>query len=460
MVRPVIRRCKLLPSGRSYGTSIRHLLHQEDPQASSVINGWVRAFRKGKNVSFLVVNDGSTADNLQAVIPQDLIKGDNFTFGSSVTLHGSLVASRRSEQKYEFQVDEVKYLGKCGNEYPLQKMATSAEHLRGLLHLRPRTSFSAAVLRAQSDLMKALNDHFHGSEFTQVFPPIMTSSDCEGAGEVFTVRKSIDIFGRKAYLTVSTQLHLEALAMGLGKVWTIGPTFRAETSTTARHLSEFRMIEAEVVFVNELDGIMDVVENVIKALTRIAQENKDIRYIQTLDAENIEHIDLDARYSGLLRTWPRIEYVNAIEVLQKHSDQFQHKPSYESGLAVEHERFLAQYYESPVFVTRYPKEQKPFYMLPSQTGDTVECFDLLVPGMGELCGGSLRIHDHDALVSSINSHGLFKPDLQWYLDLRAYGTAPHGGFGIGWERLVGYLTSVTNVREVAAFPRWYNHCHA
>lgn len=335
----------------------------------------------------------------------------------------------------------------------------SAEYLRTIAHLRPRTQFTSSLLRIQSQLLHTLSTFFSDHDFVQVLPPILTSSDCEGAGETFSLTNSHDFFGKKTNLTVSSQLHLEALAMGVGQVWTIVPTFRAEKSTTARHLAEFRMIEAELCFTRDLNQVMDIVESMIRNLTRRVSQLTDLQFLQTLDAENIEkEVNLKARWSSILGSpWMRISYSQAIEILQSSTEQFRFKPELGSSLQSEHEKYLARHFNGPVFVTNYPANQKPFYMLPSEN-DTVECFDLLVPSMGELCGGSLRDHDLDSLISRMEAMGITEADMRWYTDLRRFGSVRHGGFGIGWERLIGFLCGVGNVREIAAFPRWVNHC--
>lgn len=446
----MIGRARLCQTVRRYGT-IKTLLATQ-PTSPTEVHGWIRSFRKGKKLSFLIINDGSTAESLQAVLPNELIR-DDLSFGGSVRLEGTLVKSVKAQQAYELKTSSVTLLGAADAEHPLQKKYTSAEHLRSIAHFRPRTQFNAALLRVQSSLLHALSTFYHEQEYVHALPPILTSSDCEGAGEVFEITGSQAFFGSRTYLTVSTQLHLEALAMGVGKVWTLTPTFRAEQSTTARHLAEFRMIEAELCFTKNLDEVMDSVEGMVKHLTRHVQCDKDVDFIHTLDAENIEQVDMSARWMSTLTTWPRITYEDALTLLQRSSIHFQHSPVVGCSLSSEHERYIASHYNSPVFVTHYPASQKPFYM--SRHEDKAECFDLLVPGLGELCGGSLRIHNHEDLKQQMMKE---KVDLPWYLALRAQGTVPHGGYGVGWERLIGYLTGISNVREIAAFPRWYKHC--
>ncbi|CCG81931.1 Putative uncharacterized protein [Taphrina deformans PYCC 5710] len=425
------------------------------------VQGWIRSFRKGKNISFLVVNDGSTHESLQAVIRGPQINIEGLSFGTSVRVSGRLLYSIKGTQAVELDTSTVNVIGPASHDYPLQKKYTSAEHLRFNAHLRPRTQFNSSLLRIQSYMLHTLSSFFQTKNAIQVLPPVMTSSDCEGAGETFQISKSEDFFGMKTNLIVSSQLHLEALAMGVGKVWTLVPTFRAERSTTARHLAEFRMLEAELCFTNSLHDVMDITESLIRNLTQGIIQHPDLQFIRSLNAENIEQdVDMQARWDSILGTpWTRIRFSEAVRILETAgaSEDFVFSPSMDSGLQAEHEKFLAKYFNGPVFVTNYPAVQKPFYMLPAEDG-TVECFDLLVPSMGELCGGSLRDDNLDSLLHKMRIAGMNEGDLTWYTDLRRYGSVPHGGFGLGWERLVGYLCGVNNVREIAAFPRWVNHC--
>lgn len=373
------------------------------------------------------------------------------------------------------------------------------------------------MLRLRSQTIATLTKFFAEQDFVQTHTPIITSSDCEGAGEVFTISSNASkvstqkvgnnqqpvvehFFRTPKYLTVSAQLHLEALAQSVGKVWTLSPTFRAEKSDTPRHLSEFYMLEAEVCFVDDMNAVMDLVENMLRA---VANELKGSRVGEELlhavhDAaqQNVEDTDfvtsskLSERWQGLSESnWPRIAYKDAIETLQEASRggmDFRFPPSYEEGLQAEHERYLANHFGkgSPVFITDYPKHQKPFYMTPSAgaQSETVACFDLLVPDLCELVGGSMREYRSKELIDSMRQHGLWKDDvlsqqasesgdgprdaagfdgtsnLDWYVDLRRYGSVPHGGFGLGFDRLLSYLSGVTNIRDVVAFPRWYGRC--
>lgn len=389
---------------------------------------------------------------------------------------------------------------------PLQKKYQTAEFLRSLPHLRSRLPFNSLLLRLRSQVAAGVTNYFASHGFVQVHPPIITSSDCEGAGDVFTVatepppspsegtsspapQPTEAFFGSPKYLTVSSQLHLEALAQSVGKVWTLSPTFRAERSDTARHLSEFYMLEAEVAFVDGLADIMDVIEGLLRAVatelqsSHVGQELLDARtQDHEEDGASVSHTALAKRWQGLVDgPWPRITYHNAIEYLKDAVAQgtvhFEFAPDHEDGIQTEHERFLAASLGrgGPIFVTDYPRSIKPFYMAPTSGipedahgPATVACFDLLVPDVCELAGGSMREHQLSELVQSMDYHGLrgasdassASPEnsLQWYLDLRRYGSVPHGGFGLGFDRLLCYLSGVANIRDVVSFPRWYKRC--
>lgn len=428
--------------------------------------------------------------------------------GTSVTITGTYTRHPRAQQP-EIRATSISILGPSPTDYPIQKKYHTAEFTRTIPHLRPRTAHSSSILRMQSTVLYALSTFFSKKDYFQTLPPILTTSDCEGAGETFSLMNSEAYFGKKTYLTVSTQLHLEALAMGLGRVWTITPVFRAERSLTSRHLAEFRMVEVETCFVGceddasgrgdgRRDGglreVMDLVEEMIRAVTLAVRDSEGVT-----SAFNHSDVALDIdskagatqrdareevakRYAALLAPakWPSMTYKDAVTLLVAHDQsqagdqRFRHAPGQGRALQAEHERWLANHVAGPVFVTHFPAHLKPFYMSPSlallpcqerlqqhqvqvqvqeqQQQNTVACFDLLVPTMGELCGGSIRQHRFPALQSTV------PPGLEWYAGLSKYGAVPHGGFGVGFERLVGYLGGVGNVREVSAFPRWVNHC--
>lgn len=360
--------------------------------------------------------------------------------------------------------------------YPLQKKYHSPEFLRTIPHIRPRTSRNTTILQLRSFVTLKLTTFFAENEFVQCYPPIITSSDCEGAGEVFTVASSDEkeaglFFRAPKYLTVSTQLHLEAMAAALPRVWALSPTFRAERSSTSRHLSEFYMLEAEASFVERLDPLLDLVEDLIRHLVCKLSWSTVGREL-LFQSGKVLGPELETRWKALLRPerWKRLTYSAAIEELQTAAREgrvsFEFPTAWGASLQSEHEKYLASAYDRPVFVTDYPREIKPFYMLPSPSqsaeGQTAACFDLLFPAVGELVGGSLREHRYDELVQSMTSRGLLgdgqEAGLQWYTDLRKWGSVPHGGFGMGMDRLLCYLTGVDNIREVVAFPRWVGRC--
>ncbi|OPB36767.1 hypothetical protein A0O28_0058470 [Trichoderma guizhouense] len=395
----------------------------------------------------------------------------------------------------ELRVSEVEILGSSDPQtYPIQNKYQTPESLRAISHLRPRTPINSTLLRLRSDAMALLSQFFFQERFQQTHPPIITSSDCEGAGEAFTVKSggTTEFFRDPKYLTVSSQLHLEALAQALGNVWTLSPTFRAEQSDTSRHLSEFYMLEAEMSFVQDMDEVMDLAQRMLASLASglkrlsAAQELEKHRLDSRDPAERLAFEDLvdpkelQQRWRGLTspKRWPRVTYTEAIEILQPVAHMFEHKPVWGSGLQSEHEKYLAEkigYDEEtdaflPIFVTQYPQEIKAFYMLQSESpppqGQTVDCFDLLVPNLGELAGGSMREHRLAQLEDNLRLHGLEVPtqrkarsnDMGWYLDLRRWGCPPHGGFGLGFDRLLSYLTGVPNVRDVVPFPRHFERC--
>lgn len=395
--------------------------------------------------------------------------------------------------------------------YPIQNKYQTLEFLRTLPHLRSRLPLNSALLRLRSDAVTILNNFFSARGFTQTHPPIITSSDCEGAGEVFTLtagkpkpsvgeksKERPDPFFRSSkYLTVSGQLHLEALSQSLGDVWTLSPTFRAEKSDTSRHMAEFYMLEAEMAFVEDMNVVMDLAEDMIRHLvTSLSQTSSAAQDVLaaskrvTGDSESLIGTDeqLQARWDGLGASsprWPRISYTEAISLLQTAPVQFEHKPSWGVGLQAEHERWLAEVvseaanpgFRTPVFITHYPRDIKAFYMLESdgrsgeassaQTDPTVDCFDLLVPDVCEIAGGSMREHRLEHLLAAMDRNGLPSPsakpgrstsNLDWYVDLRRWGSPPHGGFGIGFDRLLVYLVGAQSVKDVVAFPRWWGRC--
>ncbi|PWO25984.1 AsnS, Aspartyl asparaginyl-tRNA synthetase, partial [Pyrenophora tritici-repentis] len=461
------------------------------------INGYVRTVRKQKRIAFAAIGDGSTLQTVQAVLDPSLAEG--LSTGVAVTVTGKWTPSPGQGQSHELQVNNVRILG----DNDAAKKYQTAEFLRTLPHLRSRLPFNSLILRLRSLVTAEVTKYFAKHDFVQCHPPIITSSDCEGAGEVFTVAPGApavpdkqlsnqakqhedQFFGSPKYLTVSSQLHLEALAQSVNKVWALSPTFRAEKSDTARHLSEFYMLEAELAFVNNVNVVMDVVEDMLRSVASELQTSsvgRELLEARARDQEEertpVSHTVLAQRWQGLVAgPWPRITYKAAVQHLKDAVAQgkvgFEYAPGHEDGLQTEHERYLADSMGrgGPVFITDYPRLIKPFYMAPStdaaaeeEGASTVACFDLLVPEICELVGGSMREHRLPELVKSMHDHGLehvadkttdaSDGSLQWYVDLRRYGSVPHGGFGLGFDRLLCYLSGVSNIRDVVSFPRWH-----
>ncbi|WWC62652.1 uncharacterized protein I303_105249 [Kwoniella dejecticola CBS 10117] len=594
-----IRLSTLPPTLRSVLTAAQNQLGapSTSPSASSssagrtdsiTVNGWIKSIRTHKNVSFLEVNDGSGA-SIQAVL-KGKGRADNLTNGTSVTLLGELKKSRGQGQDVELVVEDVKILGGCDPEtYPIQKKSLPPSILRENAHLRFRTSQTAAIMRTRDSLMRDWHDWFEDNQFTYIHTPILTGSDCEGAGEVFTLldrshpnsdlsphtrsgsgsqsspslghaasegvgkgkgvtnEKERDgpFFPHPVHLTVSSQLHLEAPTHALSRVYTLSPSFRAEPSLTSRHLCEFYMLEGEVGFIDTLDQLLDVVEDGIKQTVerilnvtskrgeRVREDLKVISksladYHQQQQQVNQHQQSVSSSSSAsqnvastrnqdqsqnasrgetdlteitstinpsdplnhlrqiIAKPFTRITYTQAITLL----DEYYRKDIQEGelpikeptrwgeGISSENEKWLSNHFGGPVFVTRYPKTLKPFYMLPTptptsasaedegahpenvdQTGrETVECFDLLFPNIGEMAGGSLREHRLSHLVKAIEDAGMKKEEYEWYIDLRRYGSVPHGGWGMGWDRWISFVTGVGNVKDVVAYPRWKGHC--
>ncbi|KAK9368746.1 hypothetical protein V1509DRAFT_622678 [Lipomyces kononenkoae] len=459
------------------------------PSGTAVtVHGWIRTIRKHKKFAFVNITDGSYDKVLQLVF-NDPEQVNDLGVGVSVEVNGTVQRRDSLADPYEVLVEKYHIVGGVPEEdpYPLQNKYLSQDYLRRELPtIRFRSLSNGVTMRFRSRAVYEISQYFAENEFIQTHPPVITSSDCEGAGEVFTVvseTSSSPFFGKKAYLTVSTQLHLEALMMGLSRVWTLTPAFRAEKSITSRHLSEFWMLEAEVAYADRLEHIMSLVEGLIRTiLTRLKDsgEYQSVLSVKTFlekqKSQGGEGDDMDKeitrailvqRWDGMLQdvAWKRITYKQAIEVLQQAERQGQAKfdtaAEYGDGLKSEHEKWLAsQYAHGPIFVTQYPSHLKPFYMLPTpgSGGETVECFDLLVPDLGELVGGSLREYDYNRLQAAIEKAGIDPSELEWYVELRKWGSVPHGGFGMGLERLMSYLVGIYNVRDVISFPRWVDHC--
>jgi asparaginyl-tRNA synthetase len=433
--------------------------------------GWVRSKRESKNVAFIALNDGSTQDTLQLVVPAqssafNMLSGCNT--GAAVKVSGVLRDSPGKGQKYEVEVSELQIYGDADSEtYPLQKKGHSLEFLREIGHLRPRTNTFGAVFRVRNVLSDAVHEFFRDRGFMWVHTPIITSSDCEGAGDLFTVTSldlqnppasnnggidfSQDFFGRQAYLTVSGQLEAEFLAMSLGDVYTFGPTFRAENSNTSRHLSEFWMIEPEMAFADIHDD-MQLAEDFIHHLcARVLDKcEAEIAFFEKF----YKNTSLNELSSLAEKPFVRISYTDAIEELEKAKQKFEFPVEWGLDLQSEHERYLTdKVFKGPVIVVDYPKEIKAFYMRQNDDNKTVAAMDVLVPKVGEIIGGSQREERLDVLERRMNEMEIPIEHMQWYLDLRRYGSAPHAGFGLGFERMVQYITGMPNIRDVIPCPR-------
>jgi asparaginyl-tRNA synthetase len=451
---------------------IATILRSSQPEETLVVRGWVRTKRELKGFTFLEINDGSCLANLQIVINQDLpqyqtiIKQINT--GASVEVGGVLVASQGKGQRIELKAEGVKVYGDADPEtYPLQKKRHSFEFLRSIAHLRSRTNSFGAVFRVRNACATAIHQFFQQRGFMWVHTPILTASDCEGAGELFSVtslnlkdipRKenqevdySQDFFGKPTYLTVSGQLEAEIMAMAFTNVYTFGPTFRAENSHTSRHLAEFWMVEPEMAFC-DLEGDMNLAEDFLKHIFRHVMENceQDMEFFN----ERIDNTVLETAENIVNNQFERLSYTDAIQMLEKAEVKFDYPVEWGLDLQSEHERYLAeQLFKKPVIVTDYPAQIKAFYMKLNNDEKTVRAMDILAPKIGEIIGGSQREERLDILERRVLAQGMKPEDLWWYLDLRRYGTVPHAGFGLGFERLVQFMTGMGNIRDVIPFPR-------
>lgn len=442
-------------------------------QGEILVCGWVRTVRYLKDIIFIEINDGSCLSNLQLVLTTSSSLASvvqNVTIGTAIRCYGSITASEGKEQSVELVPITLEILGSSDAEkFPLQKKRHSDEYLRTIAHLRPRTNKYGAMLRIRSHASFAIHSFFQKEGFFYVHTPIITGSDCEGAGEMFRVTTleptsvltnntaeareeyfKKDFFCKEAGLTVSGQLEAEALMMGLGKVYTFGPTFRAENSNTARHAAEFWMIEPEFAF-GDIYDCMELGERCIQYVVKYILENasEDI----SLFARFV-HSSLLEELQVMLEPFARVSYTEAIDILAKEQQRFQYPVAFGVDLQTEHERFLAEeYYKKPLIVYNYPKDIKAFYMKQNDDGKTVAAMDILIPRIGELVGGSQREENIEKLERRMNELGISTQELWWYLDIRRFGTVPHAGFGIGFERLLMMLTGISNIRDVIAFPR-------
>lgn len=455
---------------------IKSLLQREPSDEMVVAEGWVRTKRDSKNVCFLDLNDGSSLKGLQLVVDKASFNNDNLldsiSTGAAVSARGKIVPSMGGNQKVEMNVESLTLVGACPNDYPLQKKRHTVEFLREQAYLRPRTNLFGAVTRVRNTMAYAVHQFFQENGFVYVNTPLITASDCEGAGEQFQVTTldlnnvpktkdgkvdySKDFFGRLANLTVSGQLEGETYAMAMKNIYTFGPTFRAEESNTSRHLAEFWMIEPEMAFC-DLDGDMDCAQSFLKyILSAVLEKNgEDMEFFENFVLkgliESLEHV--------VNTPFEHMTYTKAIEILEKHNEKFEFPVEWGSDIASEHERYLTEVIaKRPVIVTDYPKEIKSFYMKQNDDGKTVRGMDILAPRLGEIIGGSERESDYEKLDRRMNELGMDPSGYWWYMNLRKYGSAPHAGFGLGFERAVRYATGVENIRDVIPYPRAVGTC--
>ena len=457
--------------------SVREIFRNKEQYLDKEIEvgGWVRSIRDSKTFGFIVLNDGTFFEPLQIVYHDTM---DNFAeiskanVGTALIVKGKLVATPEAKQPFEIQATDICVEGASTPDYPLQKKRHTLEYLRTMTHLRPRTNTFQAVFRVRSLCAYAIHKFFQERDFVYVHTPLITGSDCEGAGEMFTVTTmdmnnvpktedgkvdySQDFFGKNTNLTVSGQLNGETYAMAFRNIYTFGPTFRAENSNTTRHAAEFWMIEPEIAFADLKDDMM-LAESMIKYIIRYVLENapEEMAFFNNfIDKGLIERLE------GVVNSeFGHVTYTEAIEILEKNNDKFDYKVSWGCDLQTEHERYLTEeIFKRPVFVTDYPKEIKAFYMKLNDDGKTVAAMDCLVPGIGEIIGGSQREDDYEKLSARMKELGLKEEDYDFYLDLRKYGSARHAGFGLGFERCVMYLTGMGNIRDVVPFPRTVNNC--
>ena len=458
-------------------TDIRELYRDREKYIGKevTVGGWVRSNRDSKNFGFLVINDGTFFEPLQVVYGEKLPNFQDLcrmNVGAALVITGTVVATPDAKQPFELQAAEVLVEGPSTADYPLQKKRHTFEYLRTISHLRPRTNTFQAVFRVRSLIAYAIHSFFMERNFVYVHTPLITGSDCEGAGEMFQVTTldlenvpkhkdgkvdfSQDFFGKATNLTVSGQLNVETYAFAFKNVYTFGPTFRAENSNTTRHAAEFWMIEPEMAFA-DLEDNMAVAEGMLKYIIRyvLEQAPEEMNFFNQFVDKGL----LDRLNSVLNSQFGHVTYTEAVEILEKNNDNFDYKVFWGCDLQTEHERYLTeQVFKRPVFVTDYPKEIKAFYMKLNDDGKTVAAMDCLVPGIGEIIGGSQREDSYEKLTARMRELGLKEEDYGFYLDLRKYGSARHSGFGLGFERCVMYLTGMSNIRDVIPFPRTVNNC--
>ena len=454
-------------------TKVVDALKRNDYGAIINVKGWVRTHRSSKSVDFIAVNDGSTIKNIQIVVDPSKFDANilkQITTGSCISATGELVQSQGAGQSVEIQCSNIEIYGLCGADFPMQKKGQSFEYMRQHAHLRLRTNTFGAVMRIRHNMAIAIHKYFHDNGFFYFHTPLITASDCEGAGQMFQVTtKNIydlkkdeagkivyddDFFGKQTSLTVSGQLEGELGATALGAIYTFGPTFRAENSNTPRHLAEFWMVEPEVAFI-DLNDLMDLEEDFIKYCVQWALDNckDDLEFLNKM----IDKTLLERLNSVVNGSFVRLDYTDGIKILEDAvaaGHKFEFPVSWGMDLASEHERYLVeQHFKKPVIMTGYPKEIKAFYMKLNEGGKTVQGTDVLFPQIGEIIGGSVREEDYDKLMAEIEARDIPMKDMWWYLDTRKYGSCPHGGFGLGFERLILFVTGMQNIRDVIPFPR-------
>lgn len=444
---------------------------EEFTQGETTVCGWVRTKRNSKSLGFLEINDGSYFNNLQVVFEEDKLKNFDdickMNVGAAVVVKGSILLTPNAAQPFEINASSIEIEGASAPDYPLQKKRHTLEYMRTIGHLRPRANIYSAVFKVRSAASFAIHSFFYENGFIYVHTPIISCSDCEGAGELFKVTSfdlediprtdsgktdySQDFFGKPAHLTVSGQLQGEAMAQAFGKIYTFGPTFRAEKSYTQRHAAEFWMVEPEIAFA-ELEDDMELAEAMIKYVINFVLEKcvLELEFLNKFVDKNL----LERLRAVACADFARITYTDAVSMLTEHNDEFEYEISWGCDLQTEHEKYLTEkIFKRPVFVTDYPKDIKAFYMRVNDDGKTVAAMDLLVMGIGEIIGGSQREERLEVLENRIAEMGLEKEDYRWYIDLRRYGGTKHSGFGLGFERLVMYLTGISNIRDVLLFPR-------
>ena len=454
-------------------TKVVDVLRRTDFGTIVNVRGWVRTHRSSKSVDFIALNDGSTIKNVQVVVDPSKFDTETLkqiTTGACINVNGELVESQGAGQSVELQCRELEVYGLCGSDYPMQKKGQSFEYMRQYAHMRLRTNTFGAVMRIRHNMAIAIHKYFHDHGFFYFHTPLITASDCEGAGQMFQVTtKNLydlkkgedgkiiyddDFFGKQTSLTVSGQLEGELGATALGAIYTFGPTFRAENSNTPRHLAEFWMIEPEVAFI-DLDDLMDLEEDFIKYCVQWALDNckDDLEFLNKM----IDKTLLERLRSVVEGSFVRLEYTEGIRILEeavKAGHKFEFPVSWGMDLASEHERYLVEHhFKKPVIMTGYPKAIKAFYMKINDDGKTVQGTDVLFPQIGEIIGGSVREENYDKLMGEIEERNIPMKDMWWYLDTRKYGTCPHGGFGLGFERLILFVTGMQNIRDVIPFPR-------